>query len=116
MERPEVWTWEQIEQKVEEGKKLIVIGGYVLDLEKTVPTGGGYTHNTKDVNWYNAHPGGRKLLDMYIGKDATSAVTGGVYRHSRGAFNMIEQLYVASVEKERFPINKRMSPAGSLGS
>ena len=112
-ERPEVWSWETIAQKVEQGQKLTVIGGYVLDLEKTIPTGAGYTHSTKDVNWYNAHPGGRKMLDMYIGKDATSAVTGGVYRHSRGAFNLIQQLYVASVEKERFPSNMRSAASAA---
>lgn len=96
---PTLWTLKDVEAKVKNGAKLIILGDYVLDVEKTVPTGSGYTHENKDVNWYNVHPGGRKMLDNYIGKDATEAMTGGVYKHHTGAFNLIAHLRVASLKK-----------------
>lgn len=34
------------------------------------------------------HPGGRGYLTAYIGKDATTAVFGGVYEHSNAAHNV----------------------------
>merc|ERR1711916_355816 len=86
---PTLYTWSDIERRVDNGEKLMVVGDYVIDLLKPVPTGSGYTHTTKDIFWYNAHPGGRKLLDMYVGKDATEAMSGGIYKHSQGAFNLL---------------------------
>ena len=96
---PTMWTKKDVAEKVAAGRKLIILGDYVLDLEKTVPTGAGYTHQNKDVNWYNVHPGGRKVLDSYVGKDATEAMTGGVYKHRAGAFTLIAHLRVASLKK-----------------
>ena len=91
--------WNEIEALVAQGRKLTVVGDYVLDFEKTIPTGAGYTHKSTDMVWYNMHPGGRKLLDMYVGKDATDAVTGGIYKHSQGAFNLFQHLRVASLKR-----------------
>lgn len=93
------WTWTDIEERVATGQKLLVIGDYVLDMRKSVPTGPGYTHKGKNFVWYDAHPGGRKLLDMYVGKDATDAFTGEIYKHSEGAMNLLPHLRVASLAK-----------------
>jgi len=97
---PQTWSWTDIEERVANGQKLIVIGDYVLDMKKSVPTGPGYTHKGKNFIWYDAHPGGRKLLDMYVGKDATEAFTGGIYKHSEGAMNLLPHLRVASLKRK----------------
>jgi stearoyl-CoA desaturase (delta-9 desaturase) len=99
---PEVWSWSEVEERVNRGQKLTIIGDYVLDLQKTVPTGAGYTHKNKHIVWYDAHPGGRKLLDMYVGKDATEAFTGGVYQHHEGAMNVLPHLRVASLQRDKY--------------
>lgn len=97
---PAVWTWADVEQRVDKGERLIVIGDYVLDMQRVVPTGPGYTHANKNIVWYNAHPGGRKLLDMYVGKDATEAFTGGIYEHHQGAVNVLPHLRVAMIKRD----------------
>ena len=95
---PNVMTWSDFQAQVAAGRKLMVIGSYVLDMEKKVKTGGGYTHTTHDVDWMTEHPGGEAFLKMYIGKDATEAVTGGIYKHREGAVNFFQQLRVASID------------------
>jgi stearoyl-CoA desaturase (Delta-9 desaturase) len=96
----EVWTWEDIKERVAKGQKIMVIGDAVIDIMRVVPTGSGYTHPNKNIVWYNAHPGGRKLLDAYVGKDATVAFTGAVYKHHEGAINILPHLRVATIKKE----------------
>ena len=86
---PDIMTWPQFEAKCAKGEKLIVVGDYVLDMKKRVPTGDGYTHKNIDLNWYENHPGGKSMLDCFVGKDATEAVSGGIYGHSEGAFNLV---------------------------
>ncbi|EPY38383.1 stearoyl-CoA desaturase (delta-9 desaturase) [Angomonas deanei] len=94
----ESWTWDQVQDLVSKGRKLTVINDEVIDLMGSIPTGSGYTHNSKDVVWYGAHPGGQRILDMFVGKDATSAFTGGVYGHSLGAETIASQLCVAKLK------------------
>jgi stearoyl-CoA desaturase (delta-9 desaturase) len=96
----DLWTWTDFEEAVSRGRKLTIVGDYVLDLQKTVPTGSGYTHKSKNLVWYDCHPGGRKILDMFVGKDATEAFSGGIYRHSQGAVNLLPHLRVASLKKK----------------
>ena len=98
-EATEEWTWTEVEERVNRGQKLMVIGNFVVDLCKVVPTGVGYTHPSKNIVWYNSHPGGRKILDMYVGKDATEAFSGGIYKHSEGAINLLPYLRVAAIKK-----------------
>lgn len=94
---PVKMTIEEFKDRVANGSKLVIVSGYVLDLEKTIATGKGYTTPSKNVVWYQSHPGGRKVLDEYVGKDATDAMTGGVYRHSEGALNLLLHLRIASL-------------------
>jgi len=96
----DVWTWTEVEERVAKGEKLTVIGDYVLDMQKAVPSGSGYTHTDKKIVWYNAHPGGRKMLDMFVGKDATEAFTGGIYKHHEGAVNLLPYLRVATIKRD----------------
>jgi len=97
---PNSITWTEIEKRVDQGEKLVVVGDYVLDLCKPMPTGSGYTHTSKDIFWYSSHPGGRKVLDMFVGKDATEAMSGGIYKHSEGAFNMLLHLRIGNLKRE----------------
>lgn len=52
-----------------EGKKLIVINGYIIDIS----------------NYMEQHPGGAKVLTNFLGKDATSIFSKGMNIHSRVA-------------------------------
>ncbi|ORC88875.1 putative fatty acid desaturase [Trypanosoma theileri] len=96
----EEYTWKDIEDLVRQGRKLIVIGDSVIDVQKSVPTGPGYTHGDERIVWYEAHPGGKKLLDMYVGRDATEVFLGGIYKHSLGAEGLIPHLRVAKIKRE----------------
>lgn len=92
------WTWDEVQDRVTKGQKLVVINDEVIDLMRTIPTGAGYTHTSKDVMWYAAHPGGQRILDAFVGKDATKAFSGGVYTHSCGAENILPHLRVATLK------------------
>eukprot|EP00405_Crypthecodinium_cohnii_P022081 CAMPEP_0206483806 /NCGR_PEP_ID=MMETSP0324_2-20121206/39636_1 /ASSEMBLY_ACC=CAM_ASM_000836 /TAXON_ID=2866 /ORGANISM="Crypthecodinium cohnii, Strain Seligo" /LENGTH=479 /DNA_ID=CAMNT_0053961909 /DNA_START=69 /DNA_END=1508 /DNA_ORIENTATION=+ len=96
----EEYSWAQFEQLVAGGQKLTVVGNFVIDLRKPIPTGAGYTHKSRDVHWYNEHPGGRAFLDMFVGKDATEAMSGGIYKHSQGANNLLRHLRCATLKSE----------------
>lgn len=101
LEKPvfESWTWETVQERVAKGQKLIVIHDDVIDLMRSVPTGSGYTHASTDMVWYGAHPGGQRILDLFIGKDATKAFTGGVYSHSCAAESFLPHLRVAKLKR-----------------
>ena len=92
------WTWEKVQDEVAKGRKLMVINNDVIDVMRSLPTGSGYTHSSKDIVWYSNHPGGQRILDMFVGKDATSAFTGGVYGHSCGAEAYLQHLRVATIK------------------
>jgi stearoyl-CoA desaturase (delta-9 desaturase) len=93
-------SWADIAERVAKGQMLTVIGDYVIDLSKTVPIGKGYTHKNKNIVWLDSHPGGRSVLKAYVGKDATLAFSGEVYRHSEGAMNILPHLRIASLRRE----------------
>lgn len=46
----------------------------------------GFIHDVTPL--LDRHPGGRALLMLHIGKDATAAFNGGVYDHSNAAHNV----------------------------
>jgi len=86
-------TWADIHRMTtEEDRKLIVISGIVYDVAQTIEVGAGATHTNRKIQWYEAHPGGKKYLDAYNGKDATQAFQTVVYRHSHAAENLLQQL------------------------
>ncbi|KPA79360.1 putative fatty-acid desaturase [Leptomonas pyrrhocoris] len=92
------WTWEKVQNEVAKGRKLMVVNNDVIDVMRSIPTGSGYTHSSKDIVWYSNHPGGQRILDMFVGKDATSAFSGGVYGHSCGAEAHLQHLRVATLK------------------
>jgi len=92
------WTWQQIKEKCSAGEKLIVIRGFVVDCLKPITIGGSLTHSDASVVWYRTHPGGKKMLDAFVGKDATTAFEGEVYAHSSAAANLMQRIRVARVE------------------
>ncbi|KAI9188989.1 stearoyl-CoA 9-desaturase [Blastocladiella emersonii ATCC 22665] len=63
---------------------MMVIEGVAFDV----------SHFIKD------HPGGVNFIKSYLGKDATKAFNGGVYRHSTGARNLMSHLRVARVNMD----------------
>jgi len=79
-----VENWDSITKKVANGEKLVVIDGIVHNVGLFIQT----------------HPGGRKILGDRVGKDATLAFNGGVYRHSKAARNMAAMLRVSRLPKE----------------
>eukprot|EP00339_Tiarina_fusa_P014117 CAMPEP_0117005684 /NCGR_PEP_ID=MMETSP0472-20121206/6203_1 /TAXON_ID=693140 ORGANISM="Tiarina fusus, Strain LIS" /NCGR_SAMPLE_ID=MMETSP0472 /ASSEMBLY_ACC=CAM_ASM_000603 /LENGTH=419 /DNA_ID=CAMNT_0004706977 /DNA_START=9 /DNA_END=1264 /DNA_ORIENTATION=- len=66
-------TQKQVRRAVdEEGRKLTILNGYVIDY----------------AGFESDHPGGDKILDAYLAEDATDAFCGEVYAHSSAAANL----------------------------
>lgn len=62
--------------KQESGERtLVIVSGFIHDVTSFVAN----------------HPGGKHLLELYAGKDATEAFSGGVYSHSNAAQNVCEK-------------------------
>ncbi|KAK9680175.1 stearoyl-CoA 9-desaturase [Basidiobolus ranarum] len=57
----------------------------------------GIIHDVED--FIHDHPGGKALIKSFIGKDCTSAFTGGVYDHSNGARNLLTSMRVGVIQK-----------------
>lgn len=105
------YTWDDVRAEVEQGRKLLVMDGYVLDLERPIPVDPAWAQTDKKISWLNTHPGGRALLLAYVGKDATAAFNGGVYGHTTGAHNYLPELRVGRM-KER-PASSASGEEGS---
>ncbi|AIN96631.1 stearic acid desaturase, putative [Leishmania panamensis] len=110
------YTWDDVRAEVRQGRKLIVMDGYVLDIEQPIPVDPAWAQTDK-INWMNTHPGGRALLLAYVGKDATAAFNGGVYGHTMGARNYLPELRVGCIKEPPVPAasGKKVSGAGRLG-
>lgn len=76
--------WETVSKRVAEGEKLIVIDGLV--------------HKVDD--FMSMHPGGSRILEFWAGRDATQAFNGEVYKHSKGARNLLAHLRVAKLTEK----------------
>jgi len=74
-------NWDSVANRVANGIKLVIIDGIIHDVSKFI----------------YLHPGGIKILDARIGKDATIAFNGGLYRHSKAARNMLATLRVSKL-------------------
>jgi stearoyl-CoA desaturase (delta-9 desaturase) len=75
-----VLTWDEFEE-ASKTRKLIVIGGFIHDVEDFVEN----------------HPGGPNLIKSRLGKDASAAFSGGVYDHSNGAHNLLSSMRVGCI-------------------
>ncbi|KAK7197510.1 stearic acid desaturase [Novymonas esmeraldas] len=93
-----VFTWDDVQAEVKRGRKLMVIDGYVLDLERPIPVDAAQQKSTASVVWLNSHPGGRALLLAYVGRDATTAFHGGVHGHTTGSHSYLEELRVGYLQ------------------
>ena len=79
------FTMDQVkERKQKTGEEWMVIGNIIHDVAK----------------WKNDHPGGSSFIQSYIGKDATSAFTGDVYKHSNAGRNVLTALRVGRIALE----------------
>ncbi|KAJ7267465.1 delta9-fatty acid desaturase [Mycena rebaudengoi] len=67
-----VISWKDFQLQAE-NHPLILISGFIHDVS----------------TFLDQHPGGRKLLEQYIGRDSTAAFFGGVYEHSNAAHNLL---------------------------
>jgi stearoyl-CoA desaturase (delta-9 desaturase) len=79
------YTWSEIETHREKtGERWIVVGGLVHDVSE----------------WVDDHPGGRGLIEAFVGKDATKAFNGGIYNHSNAGRNLLTALRVGRVAEQ----------------
>jgi len=74
-----------VKRACEQGSSLIVVDGIVHDV----------------ANFIDDHPGGKALIQAYLGKDATWAFHGGVYGHSNGARNLITAFRVGKIVEDK---------------
>nr|CCC92353.1 putative fatty acid desaturase [Trypanosoma congolense IL3000] len=95
----EAYTWDDIHSLVKEGRKLLVVDNKVIDLNKVLNTGSSYTHGNESFQWYELHPGGKNLLDLYVGKDASKEFSSGIHKHSAGAESLLQHLQVGYVKE-----------------
>lgn len=81
-----VMNWETVagRTKGEKGEKLIVIEGIVHKLDE----------------FFAQHPGGTRILEFWNGRDATNAFNGEVYKHSKGARNLLAHFRIARLEEK----------------
>ncbi|KAF7760517.1 hypothetical protein Agabi119p4_11193 [Agaricus bisporus var. burnettii] len=91
-----VWTFERLKQESGE-RTLVIVSGFIHDVTSFVPN----------------HPGGKHLLELYAGKDATEAFSGGVYSHSNAAQNLLAMMRVGVIEESKevykvFPPSERL--------
>jgi len=77
-------TLQQYKSRVKEGACLILIEGAVHDVTK----------------FLDSHPGGRSVMEKYLGLDATNAFNGKVYNHSLAGRNLLATLRVAKLVDE----------------
>lgn len=76
-----VITWNDYVHQAKNGRPLIAISGIVHDVSKFI----------------DEHPGGKAMIGMGVGKDATAMFNGGVYRHSNAAHNSLGSMRVAVI-------------------
>ncbi|KAJ3571726.1 hypothetical protein NP233_g3564 [Leucocoprinus birnbaumii] len=91
-----VWSWDRFQEEAD-ARTLVLISGFV--------------HDTS--SFLENHPGGKRLLETYAGKDATDAFFGSVYRHSNAAQNLLAMMRVGVLEdnketQEIFPPSERL--------
>lgn len=82
IEQLPVIEFEDFKQQCSDGpRKLVLISGIVHDV----------------TDFIDYHPGGRALISSGVGKDATAAFNGGVYKHHNAAHNLLATMRVAVI-------------------
>jgi len=76
------YSVEDVKDAVQTGASLVIINGFVHDV----------------AEFLHVHPGGAKMIQTYLGADATSAFNGGVYKHSFSANNLLSMMRVGVVK------------------
>ncbi|ORZ26835.1 hypothetical protein BCR44DRAFT_40111, partial [Catenaria anguillulae PL171] len=76
-----VWDGERFAEELKLNPYMLVVEGVAHDVSL-------FIHD---------HPGGVAYIKMYLGKDATKAFNGGVYKHATAARNLMSRLRVAQV-------------------
>jgi stearoyl-CoA desaturase (delta-9 desaturase) len=74
-----VMDWKELKMQVETGRELVCISGTIHDISGFV----------------EEHPGGSLMIRSFIGKDGSAAFTGGVYNHSKTAWNVLSTMRIA---------------------
>jgi len=74
-------TMQQFKSRVAEGSSLVIVDGIVHDV----------------TNFADKHPGGKLILERFLGLDATKAFHGKVYNHSKAAKNLLATLRMAKI-------------------
>lgn len=77
-------SWATIASRVEDGEKLIVVEGIVHKIDEFI----------------SEHPGGARILEFWNGRDATNAFNGEVYKHSKGARNLLAHFRIAKLQEK----------------
>ncbi|KAI0786460.1 delta 9-fatty acid desaturase protein [Abortiporus biennis] len=77
-----VVDWETFQKESNSGRHLILITGFIHDVGK----------------FLDYHPGGRRVLEGYLGKDATTTFFGGIYDHSNAAQNLLASMRVGVLQ------------------
>lgn len=100
---PEI-TQRDVDRMVkDEGKIVLIVNGVVYD-------------GAKD-NWVRDHPGGPDMLKFFSGRDATTAMEGEIYRHSRNALNKMATMAIGRfVEDTRLTIQNEQSSGYQFSS
>lgn len=78
------YTLEDVKIHVAKGCKWTIIDGYVVDVEEFMAE----------------HPGGSKIVELELGRDATAKFRGSVYKHSNAAHNLVQTLRIGRVVGE----------------
>lgn len=76
--------WLTLTERAKAGESLIAINGIVHKLDDFVAQ----------------HPGGARILKFWNGRDATLAFNGEVYKHSKGANNLLAHFRIAKLEEK----------------
>ncbi|CAI4473206.1 BBM_1a_G0019590.mRNA.1.CDS.1 [Saccharomyces cerevisiae] len=93
-----MWDKQTFLAKSKENKGLVIISGIVHDVS----------------GYISEHPGGETLIKTALGKDATKAFSGGVYRHSNAAQNVLADMRVAVIKESKNSAIRMASKRGEI--
>jgi stearoyl-CoA desaturase (delta-9 desaturase) len=71
--------WEKYHKRVAEGEMLVLVEGAIRDA----------------LELWEEHHGGKAMITTKLGERATALFSGGVYKHSNAAKNLLAKMRVA---------------------